>query len=112
MEQVQLPLCRRCLAALAEWEELSRQCRAEWRAAEPHVRREMAPIAAHGAWHMGEWTEMESYVRTMNSGHEPDTSSGAFLTAVLAVRSTNYDRAKGTLHKRPNHNVAALYHDV
>jgi FKBP12-rapamycin complex-associated protein len=48
----------RCLASLAEWENLSNLCRTEWRKSEPHVRREMALIAAHAAWHMGAWDEM------------------------------------------------------
>ena len=46
---------RRCLAALAEWEQLGRLCRGEWRRVEPHVRRDMAALAAHAAWHLGEW---------------------------------------------------------
>ncbi len=45
----------RCLAALAEWEQLGRLCRGEWRRVEPHVRRDMAALAAHAAWHLGEW---------------------------------------------------------
>lgn len=48
----------RCLGALAEWEVLSQECRAEWRRVEPQLKREMAPIAAHAAWHMGSWDEM------------------------------------------------------
>lgn len=53
----------RCLASLAEWELLSNLCRTEWRKSEPHVRREMALIAAHAAWHMGAWEEMAGWVR-------------------------------------------------
>lgn len=53
----------RCLASLAEWELLSNLCRTEWRKSEPHVRREMALIAAHAAWHMGAWEEMAGCVR-------------------------------------------------
>ena len=86
-------LCR-CLAALAEWELLSVQCRAEWRRAEPHVKREMAPMAAHAAWHMGQWGEMDAYVHTMNRDSTPDDSAGAFLTAVLNVHGGSHAGAK------------------
>ena len=47
-------LCR-CLAALAEWERLASLIRREWTRMEPGSAREMAPVAAHAAWHMGHW---------------------------------------------------------
>ncbi|KAK9806197.1 hypothetical protein WJX72_004970 [[Myrmecia] bisecta] len=95
MAHVEAALGRlRCLAALAEWERLSVLCRAEWHQVEPHLRREMAPIAAHGAWHMGQWDEMSVYVDSMGSTDRPGTSAGAFLTAVLAVRRGEYPTAK------------------
>ena len=37
----------RCLASLAEWQKLSALCRVEWRRSEPHLRKEMALLAAH-----------------------------------------------------------------
>jgi hypothetical protein len=58
----------RCLASLAEWEQLSGLCRSEWRKSEPHMRKEMAVLAAHAAWHMGAWGEMEVYVDTLDGG--------------------------------------------
>ena len=48
-------LLHRCLAALAEWERLSALVRREWGRIEPIALREMAPVAAHAAWHMGHW---------------------------------------------------------
>lgn len=42
--------------------------RTEWRKSEPHMRKEMSLIAAHAAWHMGEWEEMAIYVDTVDSG--------------------------------------------
>lgn len=63
---------------------------------EPHVRREIAPIAALGGWHMGQWGEMEDYVTTINAGASaPGTSTGAFLSAVLAVHHQEYKAARG-----------------
>lgn len=32
------------------------------------MRKEMSLIAAHAAWHMGEWEEMAVYVDTVDSG--------------------------------------------
>ncbi|GLC61314.1 hypothetical protein PLESTB_001742500 [Pleodorina starrii] len=87
----------RCLANLAEWENLSSLCRTEWRKSEPHVRREMAMIAAHAAWHMGAWEEMAAYVDTIDNpdaAPQSHTATGAFLRAVLCVRGNQFDAAK------------------
>ncbi|PNW79096.1 hypothetical protein CHLRE_09g400553v5 [Chlamydomonas reinhardtii] len=88
----------RCLASLAEWENLSNLCRTEWRKSEPHVRREMALIAAHAAWHMGAWDEMAMYVDTVDNpeavGPNSHTPTGAFLRAVLCVRANQFEAAR------------------
>ena len=62
------PLQCRCLAALAEWDKLFAVCRGEWARVEPHVRREMAPIAAHAAWQLGDWAAMRQYVDVVTHG--------------------------------------------
>ena len=67
--------CLRCLAALAEWEELSKLCRDIWLNADVALRRELAPTAAHAAWHMGQWTEMAEYVSMIESSGTLGTSS-------------------------------------
>ena len=82
----------RCLAALAEWSRLTNECRKEWKHAEPHVRRDMAGLAAHAAWHMGQWEEMAAYTHEMRTN---DTSTGSFLLAVQAVHNQNLDAATG-----------------
>lgn len=82
---------RRCLAALAEWSKLTAECRKEWKRAEPHVRRDMAGLAAHAAWHMGHWQEMAAYTHEMRA---MDSSTGAFLTAVQAVHNQDFGTAK------------------
>ena len=82
----------RCLAALAEWNKLTRECRKEWKYDDPHVRREMASLAAHAAWHMGQWDDMANYTNEMQTSN---TSTGTFLNAVLAVHNQNLDAAKG-----------------
>lgn len=62
---------------------------------EPHMRRGIAPIAATCAWHMGQWDEMASFVGVMTGSGTPETSSGSFLSAVLAVRRQDHTAAKG-----------------
>ena len=88
------PPCR-CLAALAEWAKLSTLAREEWRSLDPHLQREMAPIAAAGAWNMGAWDEMEDYVYAIDNGAAPTSSANAFLRAVLSVHNEDYEVARG-----------------
>nr|ABB13529.1 target of rapamycin kinase [Chlamydomonas reinhardtii] len=102
----------RCLASLAEWENLSNLCRTEWRKSEPHVRREMALIAAHAAWHMGAWDEMAMYVDTVDNpeavGPNSHTPTGAFLRAVLCVRANQVSGAQAHVERTRELMVADL----
>ncbi|RMZ52908.1 hypothetical protein APUTEX25_001027, partial [Auxenochlorella protothecoides] len=82
----------RCLAALAEWEELYSVCRREWQKMEPQTRRELAPVAAHAAWQLGEWKCMEDYVDVIKH-QQAGSSEGAFLSAVLHVKKEDYTAA-------------------
>ena len=86
---------RRCLASLAEWERLSVLVRKEWRRQESAAQREMAPLAAHAAWHMGHWDEMGTFVDTLKALEKPATSEVAFLEAVLHVRRDDHAAARG-----------------
>ena len=61
------------------------------------MQREMAPIAAAGAWNMGAWDEMEEYVTAIDSGNAPSSSANAFLRAVLSVHKEDYKLAQGAL---------------
>lgn len=85
----------RCLAALAEWDKLFAVCRSEWSRVEPHVRREMAPIAAHAAWQLGDWGAMRQYVDVVAHGQAAGGAEGAFLSAVIAVKNQDYAAAAG-----------------
>ncbi|KAL3538768.1 hypothetical protein ACH5RR_002134 [Cinchona calisaya] len=97
----------RCLAALARWEELNNLCKEYWTPAEPAARLEMAPMAAHAAWNMGEWDQMAEYVSRLDDGDETKlrilgntaatgdgSSNGTFFRAVLLVRRGKYDEAR------------------
>ncbi|KAJ6985134.1 hypothetical protein NC653_023190 [Populus alba x Populus x berolinensis] len=96
----------RCLAQLARWEELNNLCKEYWTPAEPSARLEMAPMAAHAAWNMGEWDQMAEYVSRLDDGDETKlrglgntaasgdgSSNGTFFRAVLLVRKGKYDEA-------------------
>ena len=54
----------------------------------------MAGLAAHAAWHMGQWEEMAAYTHEMRTN---DTSTGSFLLAVQAVHNQNLLAAKGEI---------------
>lgn len=92
----------RCLAALAEWDQLFLLCKEEWGRIEPPARRSMAPIAAHAAWQMGNWESMQQYVDVLST-HQPGggSSEGAFLSAILHVRQNDLaDAAAATERAR------------
>ena len=50
-------------------------CRDIWLNADVALRRELAPTAAHAAWHMGQWPEMAEYVSMIESSGTLGTSS-------------------------------------
>ncbi|KAM2510739.1 hypothetical protein EV2_035938 [Malus domestica] len=97
----------RCLAALAQWEELNNLFKEYWTPAEPAARLEMAPMAANAAWNMGEWDQMAEYVSRLDDGDETKlrglgntaasgdgSSNGTFFRAVLLVQRGKYDEAR------------------
>ena len=55
----------------------------------------MAPIAAAGAWNMGQWSEMEEYVVAIEPRRDASTSATAFLRAVLDVHHREWPSALG-----------------
>jgi FKBP12-rapamycin complex-associated protein len=98
---------------LAEWEELSKLCKDIWSNADIALRRELAPTAAHAAWHMGQWPEMAEYVTMIESngslGSMSSTSTpgvtgpmvnvaatSTFLHAVLKIHNGEID--EGLMH--------------
>ena len=90
----------RCLAALAEWDQLFVVCRDEWSRVEPPARRSMAPIAAHAAWQMGKWDSMQQYVDVVTSHHSGGVNAeGAFLSAILDVRRGDLSSAAASTER-------------
>ncbi len=93
----------RCLAALAEWERLSVLCAREWRRQEALVRRDMAAIAAHAAWHMGDWDSMSTYTATLKDTQESPAArlNGEFLSGVLRAHLQDWEGALSALPSPP-----------
>lgn len=77
----------RCLASMADWEQLLRTCRDEWAQADSLRRQEMSTVAGHAAWHVGDWKSLARFVSAMDvAGREPQTSTASLLRAVLAIQ--------------------------
>lgn len=106
----------RCLAALAEWEELLAVAQEEWAAAPAERQRTVAPIAAQAAWQLGSWDSLATFVQALptfsaegapsadaadrkalaasSSGGLGTSTDGDFYRAILAVRCGNFDAAR------------------
>jgi hypothetical protein len=78
----------RCLASSADWEALLQTCRDEWSHVDSIKRQEMSSLAAHAAWHLSDWKNLQKFVDSINqSGREHTTSTTAMLRAVLAIQN-------------------------
>lgn len=105
----------RCLAALAEWEELLGMAQEEWDGAAAERQKTVAPIAAQAAWQLGAWDSLSTFVHALPtfsegpaaldaadrkalaagaSGGLGTSTDGDFYRAILAVRSGNFDAAR------------------
>ena len=81
----------RCLAALAEWEKLAKLCAREWELSagvgtpgaggvgaggDAVLRGRMAPLATQAAWHLGDWSRMETYSEALADARAASLPSG------------------------------------
>ena len=81
----------RCLAALAEWEQLATLCAREWELSagvgapgaggvgaggDAVLRGRMAPLATQAAWHLGDWSRMETYSEALADARAASLPSG------------------------------------
>eukprot|EP00884_Botryococcus_braunii_P019425 jgi/Botrbrau1/6166/Bobra.0344s0007.1 len=91
----------RCLAALAEWERLSGLCAKEWKRQDPIVRRDMAGIAAHAAWHMGDWDSMEIYTNALKETADAPAArlNAEFLSGVLYAHNGEWEAAAASVRE-------------
>ncbi|CAD7701599.1 unnamed protein product [Ostreobium quekettii] len=86
--------CMRCYGALWEWENLSDLCGQQWEKSDPFVRKEIVPLVAQAAWHMGHWEDMATFLEAAEPQKDtPDAATRAFLQSVSAVQSENYEGA-------------------
>ena len=70
----------------------------------------MAPIAAAGAWNMGQWDQMEAYVGAIEPRRAASTSATATLRAVLDVHHRDFRAARGAKEYTLNPKYEALNH--
>jgi len=88
---VEIKLARaRCLHALGKWERVVAIGRTLWRVDSDEVKATIAPLAAAGAWNLGEWEWLEKLVDRMNPGDE----SGSFFWALHAVHNNAFKMAE------------------
>ncbi|KAJ3311625.1 phosphatidylinositol kinase- protein kinase tor1 [Boothiomyces sp. JEL0838] len=85
----------RCLHNLGEWESLFQLAHEKWGAANTEVKKAIAPLAAAAAWGMGEWDDMDDYIKMMKE-ESPD---GAFFKAILALHRNLYPEATRFIEK-------------
>jgi FKBP12-rapamycin complex-associated protein len=86
----------RCLRALGEWDRLSQLSADLWtRTEDQNIKREVAPLAAAASWRLGQWNEMEHYVKSMND----EEAEGNFFRAIVGVRRREFDKARASIDK-------------
>ncbi|KAJ3063540.1 phosphatidylinositol kinase- protein kinase tor1 [Podochytrium sp. JEL0797] len=79
----------RCLEKMGEWESLSKLAQESWISSDDDTKRILAPLAAAGAWGIGEWSTMEQYVKMIKS----DSSPGAYFRAILSLHRNLFPQA-------------------
>jgi serine/threonine-protein kinase mTOR len=84
----------KCLDALGQWDESIRLCQESWdvvskEAGESNAQKKAINLAAHAAWKLGQWDDMEYYV-----GHlENDVVESAFYRGILAIHNEDFEHA-------------------
>ncbi|KAI9352104.1 armadillo-type protein [Obelidium mucronatum] len=85
----------RCLEKMGEWEDLSTLAQEAWAVSDDETRRVIAPLAAAGAWGIGDWSTMEQYVKMIKS----DTSAGAYYRAIFSLHRNLFPQASYYIEK-------------
>lgn len=85
----------RCLHALGEWDTLSTIAQDKWMSASSEQKKAIAPLAAAGAWGMGQWELMDNYLSVMKQ-HSPDRS---FFGAILSIHRNQFEDAHAHITK-------------
>ncbi|KAG9294210.1 hypothetical protein G9A89_021569 [Geosiphon pyriformis] len=79
----------RCMNSLGDWEGLSSLAQEKWADASQEMRKQIAGLAASGAWALGQWGLMEDYISTMKQ----DSADRTFFQAILALHKNQYSDA-------------------
>lgn len=85
----------RCLDVLSEWPELTHLANMTWPTANNEQKQRMSRMAASASWGLGQWEQMEEYVRHMPA----ETSETAFFSAVLQVHKNEFHNAQNLIDK-------------
>ncbi|CAG8550536.1 9156_t:CDS:10, partial [Ambispora leptoticha] len=76
----------RCMNALGDWEGLSSLAQEKWAEASAPMKKQIAGLAAAGAWALGQWGLMDDYISTMKQ-ESPDRT---FFQAILSLHKNQY----------------------
>lgn len=79
----------RCLHALGEWDQLLDLAQEKWDTANTDTKRSIAPLAAAAAWGLGQWDDMDGYIRVMS----PQLPDKAFFSAILCLHRNSFEKA-------------------
>ncbi|KAJ4349705.1 phosphatidylinositol kinase- protein kinase tor1 [Didymosphaeria variabile] len=85
----------RCLHALGEWDLLSSLSKEKWANASQEYRKAIAPLAAAGAWGMGKFADMDSYLTVMKE-QSPDR---AFFASIVNIHNNRFEIATEEIAK-------------
>ncbi|CAG8464548.1 8437_t:CDS:10, partial [Paraglomus occultum] len=85
----------RCLNALGDWEGLSGLAQEQWVDSTPEMRKQVAGLAAAGAWALGQWNMMEDYILNMRQ-ESPDRT---FFQAILALHKNQFSESRKYIDK-------------
>lgn len=85
----------RSLHALGEWDQLSAIARERWDSSSHEARRAVAPLAAAAAWGLGEWEQMDKYVRVIR----PESPDRSFFNSILFLHRGNFVEAEFQIQK-------------
>lgn len=85
----------RCLHMLGEWESLSNLAQERWKNASTDIKKAIAPLAAAGAWGVGDWDVMDEYIGMMRD----DMPDSSFFKAINYLHRNMYPQARQYIEK-------------
>lgn len=84
----------RSLYALSDWNNLAKFSAERWDDASASLQKQMAPLAANGAWSLGQWDKINQYISVMKN----KTPDKEFFSAILSIHNDDFDSAKDHIY--------------